>query len=195
MNIRKKVWIQILFSLIMIFTLTGCGSNSAQVKKMAKGENTPFSVDELPERSTAPRQTENEAKGEEEKEREDLKLINIVENALCSAVADAKATGHGMITIGADVPTLSYASSTGTDAQKVHDAMVETMGDTEVKLNSGVGSGQNLICYYDTSNNVVVTYVAQHDDSVGGSEISPYSGVVAQNCKYNNNTPLMASNI
>lgn len=132
---------------------------------------------------------------EKSRESKDLQTISTVANALSSAVADAKATGSGTITITPSTTTLSAATTTSTgDEKKVLDAMVQSMGDKEVKLSSGVASGQNLLCYYDTSNSVVVVYVGSHDPSVGGSTVTPYSGASAvQNCKYNDNAPLMVA--
>lgn len=46
----------------------------------------------------------------------------------------------------------------------------------------------------DTKDNLIVTYVEQHDDSVGGSEVQIRDGVIVQNCKYHDHAPLMASN-
>ena len=69
----------------------------------------------------------------------------------------------------------------------------ESLNDKE-RLYSAVGSGQDIICYYDAKNNLIVTYVEQHDDSVGGSEVHIRDGVIAQNCNYNDHAPLMASN-
>lgn len=132
---------------------------------------------------------------EKSRESKDLQTISTVANALSSAVADSKATGTGTITITPSTTTLSGATTSGGgDEAKVLAAMVQSMGDKEVKLSSGVGADQNLLCYYDTSNSVVVVYVGQHDASVGGSAVTPYSGASAvQNCKYNDNAPLMVA--
>lgn len=131
---------------------------------------------------------------EKSRESKDLQTISTVANALSSAVADSKATASGTITIGSGTATLSAATANDNDAAKVLAAMVQSMGDKEVKLSSGVGANQDLVCYYDTTNSVVVAYVAQHDATVGGSAVTPYSGgSTVQNCKYNDNAPLMVA--
>lgn len=181
-----------LIIVIMLFLITGCGTESGWLKKSSREENE--------SRSDFGFQKENPlsslaAKDEERAEEEDLQTINTVLSAFTTAIADAKATGTGIITIDSE-STLKQAETDGKDTQRVLDTMVEVLGDGEIKLKSDVGKGRELICYYETSKNLVEVYVAQHDDSVGGSEISPHSnsGVVVQNCKYHDNTPLMAAN-
>lgn len=177
---------------IMLFLFTGCGTESEWLKKSSREENE--------SRSDFGFQKENPLsslveKDEERAEEEDLQTINMVLSAFTTAIADAKATGTGTITIDSE-STLKQAETDGKDTQRVLDTMVEVLGDGEIKLKSDVGKGRELICYYETSKNLVEVYVVQHDDSVGGSEISPhsYSGVVVQNCKYHDNAPLMAAN-
>lgn len=131
---------------------------------------------------------------ERQKEKDDLGIISSLSGALSTAVADAKATGTVTITIGEDVSSLSHASASGKDAQKVLDSMVDVMGDVEIRLCSGVGAGQDIVCYCNTSDCELVVYVAKHDGSVGGDEVLTHNGVVVQNCKYNDNAPLMAQN-
>ncbi len=128
---------------------------------------------------------------EKSRESKDLQAMDTICSALSTAVADSKATGSGSITIDGS----GTATATGSTASKVWTAMSGTLGDASLTLSSQGGAGQDIVCYYDTAKNVVVCYVQQHDSSVGGTAKSAYSGGPAvQNCKYNDNQPLMVSN-
>ncbi len=134
-------------------------------------------------------------KEETEKESRDLELMNSLYGALSCAIADAKATGTGTITIRPDAVSLNQASAIGLDSAKVLNAMKESLGsEKEVKLYSEAGLGQDIICYYDITNNLIVIYVEQHDVSMGGSEVQIRDGIIVQNCKHHDHVPLMVVN-
>lgn len=95
--------------------------------------------------------------------------------------------GSGTITVGAD----GRVTADGSGGQIVRDGMIECLGSLEdFKLSSGVGSGQDIICQWDATTQMLVIYVEQYDDSVGGDEVRTYNGAVVQNCKYSG-APLM----
>lgn len=128
---------------------------------------------------------------EKSRESKDLQTLDTICSALTTAVADSKATGSGTITIDAS----GSATVAGSAASKVWNTMSGGLGDATLTLSSQGGAGQSIVCYYDSAKNVVVCYVPQHDSSVGGTAVSAYSGGSAvQNCKYNDNAPLMVSN-
>ncbi len=179
---RGAVLARILLCMMAVWMLTGCGSDRTHRRDVTREEEENYNL-------------KDEEKEEKEKESRDLELMNLLCNALSCAIADAKVTGAGEITIRPDAVSLDQASADGSDSEKVLNAMKVSLGnEREVRLYSAVGSGQDIICYYDAKNNLIVTYVEQHDDSVGGSEVHIRDGVIAQNCNYNDHAPLMASN-
>lgn len=206
------VLVRILLCMMTIWILTGCGRDrthwrdvireeEGQEKEGREEENYDLRDEEQDDTKDEGKIGEKEeteskiSKEEKEKESRDLELMNLLCNALSCAIADEKVTGAGTITIRPDAVSLDQASADGPDSEKVLNAMKDSLGsEREVRLYSEVGSGQDIICYYDIANNLVVTYVEQHDDSVGGSEVPIRDGVIAQNCNYNDHAPLMASN-
>lgn len=129
---------------------------------------------------------------EKSRESKDLQALDTICSALTTAVADSKATGNGTITIDASG---ALSGTSGTAAAKVWSSMSGGLGDATLTLSSNGGANQPIVCYYDSSKNVVVCYVEQHDATVGGTAKSAYSGGPSvQNCKYNDNAPLMVSN-
>lgn len=54
----------------IVFALSGCGMGSKQPEEMSQAENTPVPVVEMPETSTAPKQTEKAEKKEKKKKEE-----------------------------------------------------------------------------------------------------------------------------
>lgn len=207
----RSVLARILLCMMTVWILTGCGSNRTHWRDALRedeeqkeenydlkdeGKDDTKDEEEIGEtEETESNNLKEEEEKEKEKESRDLELMNSLYGALGSAIADAKVTGAGTITIGSDAMSLNQAFSTGPDSEKVLNAMKESMGsEREVKLYSEVGSGRDIICYYDTKNNLILIYVEQHDDSVGGSEVQIRDGVIVQNCKYHDHAPLMASN-
>ena len=196
---------RILLCMMTVWILTGCGSDrthwrdvireeEGQEKEGREEENYDLRDEEKIAGKKATESENSKEQEEKEKESEDLELMDLLSGAFGSAIADAKVTGAGTITIRPDAVSLDQASADGPDSEKVLNAMKESMGsEREVRLYSEVGSGQDIICYYDTANNLAVTYVEKHDDSVGGSEVQIRDGVIVQNCKYHNHASLMAS--
>ncbi len=128
---------------------------------------------------------------EKSRESKDLQAIDTIASALATAVADAKATGSGTVTISADGSTINTA---GTDASKVATSMKGTLGDSTLTLNSSGGAGQEITCYYDTTKNVTVAYVKESTQPDGVTGPTAADGATVQCCKYNDNAPLMVSN-
>lgn len=171
-NYCKVILTQSILSIVIVFVLVGCGKDSTRGEEII---------------------TSNMEKEEYRKENKDLQELLTLFSLFESALADVKAE-DAVITIRGDSPSLSQASLSGKDAKKVLGAMIELVGNIEIKLSSGVGLGQDIVCYFDLENSKCAVYVAKHDDSVGGDEILAHDGVPVQNCKYNDNVPLMASN-
>lgn len=129
---------------------------------------------------------------EKSRESKDLQALDTICSALTTAVADTKATGSGSFSIDASGSVAAAGSES-----KVWNAMSQTLGEATLTLSSQYGSGQPIICCYDTANNKVICYVAQHDSNAGGSAKTFSVGgasATAQNCQYNDNAPLMVSN-
>lgn len=59
---------------VVVFALSGCGMGSKQPEEMSQAENMPVPVVEMPETSTAPKQTEK-AEKKEKKKKEEKNLI------------------------------------------------------------------------------------------------------------------------
>lgn len=129
---------------------------------------------------------------EKSRESKDLQALDTIASALTTAVADVKATGTQSFTINS-----AGAFTSNSAAAKVISNMQSTLGDSTLTLSSNGGAGQPIVCYYNTSNNKVVVYVAQstQPDSMTASVSTAYSGGPAvQHCRYNDNAPLMVSN-
>ena len=178
---RGAVLARILLCMMAVWMLTGCGSDRTHRRDVTREEEENYNLkdeekDDTKDEGKIGEKEETESKiskekEEKEKESRDLELMNLLCNALSCAIADAKVTGAGEITIRPEAVSLDQASADGSDSEKVLNAMKVSLGnEREVRLYSAVGSGQDIICYYDAKNNLIVTYVEQHDDSVGGSE-------------------------
>lgn len=133
---------------------------------------------------------------EKSRESKDLQALSTLSGALSTAVADVKATGTGTfdLTIGSSI---TRAAAPATDQDKVLNAVADSIGDAKVDLGStaatGTGAANKVTCYYDTSKNVVAVYVKEGTTQYGTATQAPDSNNV-QNCKYNDNAPLMVSN-
>lgn len=126
---RGAVLARILLCMMAVWMLTGCGSDRTHRRDVTREEEENYNLkdeekDDTKDEGKIGEKEETESKiskekEEKEKESRDLELMNLLCNALSCAIADAKVTGAGEITIRPDAVSLDQASADGSDSEKV----------------------------------------------------------------------------
>jgi type IV pilus assembly protein PilA len=111
------------------------------------------------------------------RESKDLSTLDTVCSALSSAVASTQVTGKGSF-------VYTGAETTGTaETDKVNNAMVEVMGSGSTTLTSTDSDGnkvEDIVCYFDSTNNVIYAYGAESGSTAVAtlkSTVTGYKGV------------------
>ncbi len=131
------------------------------------------------------------------RESKDLQALDTVASAATHAVADAKVTGTGSITIDT---TTDWPTGLGDDEQKVMNGIKSTLGDTlPVFSSDGCKDVKDLTIAWDTKANVVVAYVPNSVESrkyeaTGVTVGTMGSTIDVAACQYNDNALFCVSN-
>lgn len=135
---------------------------------------------------------------EKSRESKDLQALDTLASAATTAVADAKVTGTGTITI--DTSSGAWPTGLTGDAKKVLDGIKSTLGDTLPTFGSnGCKDVTDLTIQWDTTANVVVAYVpnsvATRKWECTSVQVGTMSSTIAvAACQYNDNALFCISN-
>lgn len=188
-----------LIIVIMLFLITGCGTESRWLKKSSREENE--------SRSDFGFQKENPlsslaTKDEERAEEEDLQTLDTLASAVTTAVADQRITtsDSGVTFTLASGGSWQDSGDNSSVAGKITVAVKTTLGAAVPSFSSNNASGKDVKVFIDTKNNIVYAYLPKGTDDthfgttanvkVAGKAI--VEDVAA--CRYNDNAIFCISN-
>lgn len=135
---------------------------------------------------------------EKSRESKDLQALDTLASAATTAIADAKVTGNGSLSIPTSSGSTWPAGSSTDGSDKVVKAIKTTLGDTIPSFGSAGAKDQTIEVRWDTKANVVVAYIVDHSGAKAnatGVKAGTYSltdDVAA--CQYNDNALFCISN-
>ncbi|MDD7350151.1 MAG: prepilin-type N-terminal cleavage/methylation domain-containing protein [Clostridiales bacterium] len=133
---------------------------------------------------------------EKSRESKDLQALDTLASAATTAVADAKVTQAGSLTI--DTSSTTWGTQTaGSDAEKIQNAIKSTLGEAVPTFSSNAAKNQTITVKWDTSKNIVAVYIANTNADwqasvTIGNDTTPIANVAA--CQYNDHALFCISN-